>query len=266
MPPGVHCGQHAWIAFMADRQKRYSSASMTRHSAAPPRRRPPGDARPSTLDWPAWLALIERKRKQLQRRNSNPGAPGLAPIDYHVPVTFSTFKLEGIELIEQEVIDALTHGRAQRKLRSRSAQRIRNHVAILHSIEKSMRLNAPLKTSAVLRWYTSISSGLSTGELGAERMSRLEELAHRINSPQLRLQPAIQEIVRTHRELLADPLFPSFNGILNRLLLRYHLGRCGLPFTVIEEIAFPMTLAQSESNCTYRLLCWIDESYERLLS
>jgi hypothetical protein len=243
---------------------RYSSrpASILRRSGIQTRPSDGHGGRPSGLDWPAWLALIERKRRLFQRnQNLNP-AP--LPAQYFVLATHSSFALEGIELTAEQVQDSISHGPAQRKFRSRAAQRVRNHVAILHGIENALRVGEPLKTSAVVRWYTSISSGLSTAGLGAAVMTRLENIARRINSPQLRLQPALQEIVQTHADLLSDPLLPSFNGILSRLLLRYHLGRCALPFVVFDPAA-RVSDVSPETALTLRLLVGIDESYDLLL-
>jgi hypothetical protein len=223
---------------------------------------PPGNGRPSSVDWPAWVERIERKRRALHRIHDGK-SPRIAH-NYYINATVSSFRLEGIDCSLHEAHDAIEHGAAQRKFRSRVAQRIRNHVAILHSIESTLRNNWPLKSSAVLRWYTSISSGLSTNELGIERMMRLEQIVRRIDSPQLRLQPAIQEIARTHAELLSDHLFPSFNGILSRLLLRYHLGRCGLPSIVFDE-AIPLSSLAIEQSLALCLLGAIDESYDSLL-
>ena len=86
----------------------------------------------------------------------------------------------------------------------------------------------------MLRWYTSISSGLSTSVLSLVNMRRLEQVIDRVNSPQLRLQPALTEIAELHAEILAEPIFPSFNGIIARLLLTAHLARCGLPPVVFD--------------------------------
>jgi hypothetical protein len=238
-----------------------------RRSTVPSRRTPNGQSsggRPASLDWPAWLQLIERKRRLLTRQQSlTPISP--TPIEYLVQATASNFKLDGIALTPQEVTAALERGPAGRKFRSRTAQRIRNHVAILHSIENAIRIGQPLKTSAIIRWYTSISSGLSMTSLGSERMSRLDQIARKINSPQLRLQPAIQDIIRAHRELLIDPAFPSFNGILSRLLLRYHLGRCNLPFVIFDDANVTIPASLSEVGLTLQLLTAIDRSYEMLL-
>jgi len=244
-----------------------------------PNRRPPDDAispsRRALLDWPMWLGLIERKRRVLQRQLSlhggTNGAPATfavagVPIDLLSQATRSNFQLDRIVVSDHEVADALAPGAAGRKFRSRTAQRIRNHIAILYSIENGVRIGQPLKCSIILRWYTSISSGLSMTSLGVERMARLDQVARRINSPQLRLQPAIQEIVRGHMEFLTDPLFPSFNGILSRLLLRYHLGRCGLPFVVFGETPHPSNSSvPSEASITLQLLNAIDRTYDLLL-
>jgi hypothetical protein len=143
--------------------------------------------------------------------------------------------------------------------------RIRNHVAILHRIERGLHRGESLKTAAVVRWYTLIASGLSITSLDEPTMGRLDQLVRRINSPHLRLQPAVQEIARLHVQSLADPLVPGFNGILVRLLLRYHLGRCGLPPVVFHsETDGP--LLTDETTLLARLLELIDESYDLLLS
>ncbi|HEY7090973.1 MAG TPA: hypothetical protein VH518_22945 [Tepidisphaeraceae bacterium] len=261
---------------------RYSSRSPTSASTPAtngrrpaPRIRPTGNgngrgvvgaatSRPASLDWPVWLGLIERKRRLIQRVHQGMNSPS-PPRQYFVLATLSSFRLEGIDSSDEEVIEAVSRGPSRRKLRSRASQRIRNHIAILHTIESNLRLGQPLKTSAILRWYTSIGSGLSTTGLGAEKMLRLEHIARRINSPQLRLQPAIQEIARTHVELVNDPVFPSFNGILSRLLLRYHLGRCGLPFVIFdsEMPAIELTL---DPSLTLRMLHALDQSYDWLLA
>lgn len=221
-----------------------------------PRRRPPGEGRPSTLDWPAWVALIERQRRAISRD----GSPFFPPQDYFVRATCVSFQLDGIATTEQEVIDALTPGTAQRKFRSRAAQRVRNHVGILLGIERAIRLGISLKVSAVLRWYTSISSGLAAAMPTADRMSRVEQIVNRVNSPQLRLQPALMEIARQYSQVLSDPLFPSFNGILSRLLLRYHLGRCALPYVVLDDDAARHD--HGEQSIALALLNAIDRTYQ----
>ena len=205
-------------------------------SYRPKRIAPNGEARRGgAIDWPRWLRLVERKRKLTTRTEHHSRA---LPDSILQLGTLASFKLEGIELDDATAIAALQPGnqkpgREHNHFRSRLAMRIRNHVAILHRIERGLHHGESLKTAAVVRWYTLISSGLSTTSLDEPTMSRLDQLVRRINSPHLRLQPAVQEIARLHAQSIADPLVPGFNGILARLLLRYHLGRCGLPPVVL---------------------------------
>ena len=95
-------------------------------------------------------------------------------------------------------------------------------------------------------------------------MDRLDHVVRRINSPQLRLQPALVDIAKLHVMLLRDPLVPSFNGILSRLLLRYHLGRIGLPPVVFDPNEDAPSLLD-ETMLLARLLELIEQSYDRLL-
>jgi hypothetical protein len=115
----------------------------------------------------------------------------------------------------------------------------------------------------VIRWYVGVSAGLSTTGLDQPTAARVDDVVRRINSPQMRLQAALPEVASTHVRLLADPLVPSFNGILARLLLRYHLGRCNLPPVVFDpeldgRPASPEALAR-------RLVELLDRSYDGLL-
>jgi hypothetical protein len=213
------------------------------------------------IDWVRWLRLIQRKRRMTAR----PDSPRVAtpPSAYFTAATLSSFQLEGIPLKPMEVTQAVSHGAAGKGFRSRSSQRIRNHVAILRRIEKSLRAGATLTTQTVVRWYTSISCGLSLAALDETNMSRLDNVVRRINSPQFRLQPAITEIARVHAQLNADPLVPSFNGILARLLLQYHLGRCGLP-RVLFDASADSTLLKDEPRLLKRILELVDSAYEMM--
>jgi hypothetical protein len=148
--------------------------------------------------------------------------------------------------------------------RSRRQQRIRNHVAILHHIERMLGRSISLSVDSVIRWYTSIACGLSIERLDEPMSARLAEIIRQINSPHLRLARAVQSIVRLHRQMLSDPVVPSFNGILARLLMRYHLGRCGLPpvLFVPEQDAGAMN---DEGELLGRMLQRIAESYAMML-
>jgi len=214
------------------------------------------------IDWPRWLRLVERKRR-LTGRGGHRRASALPDAILQLG-TLASFRLEGIDVDDATTLAALKPGRDHNHFRSRLAMRIRNHVAIMHRIERGLHHGEPLKTAAVVRWYTLIASGLSITSLDEPTMSRLDQLVRRINSPHLRLQPAVQEIARLHAQALADPLVPGFNGILARLLLRYHLGRCGLPPVVFHPETDGPVLTD-ESTLLGRLLELIDESYDLLL-
>ena len=122
----------------------------------------------------------------------------------------------------------------------------------------------PLKGSDVVRWYTSVASGLSTTRLDDATAARLDGIVRQLNSPHLRLCPAVQDIARLHHEMLAEPIVPSFNGILARLLLRYHLGRCGLP-PVLFVPGTDGDVMSDELRLLARLLERIDEAYGMML-
>jgi hypothetical protein len=238
-------------------------------SYRPRRIAPNGEARRGgSIDWPRWLRLVERKRRLTGR--SGTGHASHLPDAMLALGTLASFRLEGIDVDDSTTVSALKPGalklgRDYNPFRSRLAMRIRNHVAILHRIERGLHHGESLKTAAVVRWYTLISSGLSITSLDEPTMNRLDQLVRRINSPHLRLQPAVQEIARLHAQALADPLVPGFNGILARLLLRYHLGRCGLP-PVVFHAETDGPVMTDETSLLARLLELIDESYDLLLS
>jgi hypothetical protein len=183
------------------------------------------------------------------------------PTDYYVRATWVSFRLDGLDVDQEEVREAL--GTDRPVLRSRQSQRLRNHAAILHRIENDLHQRLPLTTDGVIRWYVAVSAGLSTTGLDQATTTRLEEVVRRINSPQLRLQPALQEVAATHSKLMADPLVPSFNGILARLLLRYHLGRCKLPAVVFEPTLDGRPPAGD--GMLRRLVELLEDSYDQTL-
>ncbi|HEY0007151.1 MAG TPA: hypothetical protein VGB55_00365 [Tepidisphaeraceae bacterium] len=213
---------------------------------------------PVEIDWAKWLRGIERKRRSVSRQ------PGTAlPAWFNRRATIASFHLEGLEASEADLDDAQVPPHGRRAFRSRPRQRLRNHLAILLSVERAAFKRESLKMEQVLRWYTVISSGLSTSELGLPNMMRIESIVRRINSPQMRLQPAIQEIAKLHCDLLNDPLFPSFNGILTRLLLQVHLTHCGLPPVLFEP--HNNTLKQGDAALLLpRLLEMIDQTFDHL--
>ena len=77
------------------------------------------------------------------------------------------------------------------------------------------------------------------------------------------LSAAIPEIAGVYVGLLEDPLVPSFNGILARLLLRYHLGRCKLPAVVFDpEVDGRFASAEA---LVRRLVELLNRSYDGVL-
>lgn len=212
-----------------------------------------------TVDWTRWLRSIERKRRLLARAVTTQARRLV-----YREATRSSFLLEGIDLSDADLDDALAAQKRTRAFRSRQRQRVRNHLAILTCIERSLRRRDPLRPHQVVRWYTSISSGLSTQSLDSPGMDRIDDIVRRINSPQMRLQPALQEIARLHVDLLSEAMFPSFNGILARLLLQVHLGHCGLPFVALDPLQDPPRLGDA-NHLLPRLLELIDQSLDRLV-
>ena len=214
------------------------------------------------MDWTVWLRLIERKRRMLSR---------LSLTTFQIPrglltrLTVISFRLDGLPVTDTEATEALAGVGGHRPFRSRLSQRIRNHVAILRAIQRSLIHGTTLKVPTVLRWYTSLSCGLSTTRLDEATMDRLHNVVGRISSPRMRLQPAVQDVARLHSQLMNDPLVPSFNGILVRLLLHYHLGRCGLPPVLLDPVNDRQRLSY-ESQFLPRLMDLIDASYSLLLA
>jgi hypothetical protein len=219
----------------------------------------------SGADWTSLLRRIERKRRALARAGADT-PPGL-PANYYVRATYASFILDGLDVTPDETRDAIEpapNPTDRPLLRSRQALRMRNHAAILHHVENDLREGLPLTTDGVVRWYVAISAGLSTTGLDHATTRRLEEVVRRVNSPQMRLQAALHEVATAHVRLLADPLVPSFNGILARLLLRYHLGRCKLP-AVLFDPALDARTANTDATVR-RLVELLEQSYDELLT
>ena len=149
---------------------------------------------------------------------------------------------------------------AARACRTCQARRIRNHAAILRQIERLLRDGRALTAGAVIRWYTLVACGLSCGLFDEQTACRLDRIVSAMNSPQLRLGPALRDIAAVHVRLLEDPFVPGFNGIVARLLLRYHLGRCGLPPVLFD--AADTTVPSSAVMLLPKLLELLLESYD----
>jgi hypothetical protein len=184
---------------------------------------------------------------------------------YYVAATDSSFRLDGLVVGEADLSAALAPGWGRRSLGARQQQRVRNHVAILRSVERMLAWGHVLKPDDVVRWYTSVACGLSTTRLDEAAASRLDGVVRQLNSPHLRLAPAVQSIARLHHQLLVEPVVPGFNGILARLLLRWHLGRCGLP-PVLFDPAQDGGVLGDEVKLLARLLDLIDQTHNAMLA
>ena len=211
---------------------------------------------PTEVDFGRWVRSIERRRRALAASTSPDRRPGWPPW-LAWEATRASFGLDGIAVTDADKADALTPGRP---LRSRRARRLRHHLAIVRCVD---RRRCPLDTDSVVRWYTSIADGLSCPAFADDARDRLTAAIRRINSPQMRLQPAVLEIARLHAELLAGPPFPGFNGILARLLLHAHLANCGLP-PVVFDPATDLWKTPTPVVVANRLLELIDRTLERL--
>ncbi len=230
------------------------------HAISPLSTRPPS-LKP--VNWKARLKAIDRKRRLLRRLAPKPARDAMAR--YLTRVTRASFLMDGIEISDHDITEAFARGAANRRFRSRQAQRLRNHMAILCRVKRLARRGHTLSASLVVRWYTSISCGLSSAQLDEPTLLRLDRVVRQINSPHLNLRPAVEEIARLHAELIADPVVPSFNGILARLLLTCHLERCGLPpllFDPARDRALPPT--QGMAGPVQRLLQLVEASYDAL--
>ena len=217
----------------------------------------------SEIDWDKWTRHIESRRRRVGK--THPFAGLFSTRNFLATATYGSFRLEGLEVSETQVTSALATGTARRSFRSRQAQRLRNHVLALREIDARVIAAEPLSPGTFVRWYTSISCGLCPGDLSDAARDRLSEYIHRINFPELRLSGAIQKIAYIHRALLVDPLVPSFNGILSRLLLRFHLGRCGLP-PVLFRPETPTAALTSERLLLPLLMELIGNSYDLMVA
>jgi hypothetical protein len=176
----------------------------------------------------AWSRTVERLRHQKAR------TPPAIDHEWVGSFTWSSFRLDGILMPRDHVSLALGHRSRQREFRSRLGQRVRNHAGILLRLDRQMRRNIPLRAEQVIAWYVGISSGLSTTALAACKSERVAQVVGRINAPNFRLGLAVHDIAALHLDILRDELVPGFNGILARLLLIAHLGRCGLRPIVLD--------------------------------
>lgn len=172
--------------------------------------------------------------------------------------TAASFRLEGIEVGPDSIVAEVIASRARRRMRPRADQRLRNHAAALLCVERLLRTGQSLQVANVLRWYTSVSAGLSTTMLAGPKLDRLTTVVSQVNTPHQRIAAAMREIIELHLSILRDELVPSFHGILARLLLHFHLGRCGLRPMVPD---FDLGRPADPRDLLRRVVTRIEESY-----
>jgi hypothetical protein len=212
---------------------------------------------PAAVDVQAWSRSIDRLRAQHPRSDWSPDR------DFLERATYGSFRLDGISLSPGDVHASLARDNKHRGFRSRIGHRLRNHAAILLSIERDLARRSPLKQSTVLRWYTGLSCGLSHTMPAEPKLERIESVVRRVNSPHMRLSAALADIVELQVELQQDALVPSFSGLLNRLLLHYQLGRCGLRPVTFDPDRDAGTFATNATGLG-RLMELIEHAYEAL--
>lgn len=156
------------------------------------------------------------------------GAHWRERLEGHARLTAKSLHLDGIPCREERIVDAVLGGGLRGDLRSRPAQLIRNHVAILLRMDLDARHVRPLESSTVLRWYASLCAGLPMPTIDDSRCRRIESVCRQINSPPMQPKPAVEQVFRLYAALLSDPLFPTLNGLMSRLLARCHALRCRL--------------------------------------
>lgn len=214
---------------LVPRETAATDARVTRHGSSPGhtlRGRPalPTDAR-------QWARAVDRRLKLWRgERLQFPAVPGT----YLAQVSRASFCLDGIDVRESDARAAIDTGSAIRVLGSRTAQRLRAHAAILRRIQRLGRSQQALQPGEVFRWHAALACGLPSARPDTALTLRLTDVCFRMATPHRRLIPAVEEAARLYSDLLSDPLFPNFNGILARLMLTYALARMGLPPVVFD--------------------------------
>jgi len=216
-------------------------------------------------DSPQWgqrLARIERKRRLLARLRP----PRLLPRELLGRLTWSSFAMEQLDVTLREAMEAIAARPSPRAFRRSQFLRIRHHAAALRGIERAIRRGQPIKASTVVHWYTSISCGLSVAAvMDAGRLGRIDQWLRRINSPHLLPGQAIGEAAAVHAQMLGEAIVPGFNGILCRLLLQFHLARCGLAPVTFDPDR-DRAIVHDAALLARRLIELVEEGYDWLLA
>lgn len=185
-------------------------------------------ARRPTRDRAITLRSIEQARGRLPRRDWS------LPRPFLVDATSASFRIDGIPVTVEQVTRALGHQQAVRAFRSPLSNRLRAHAAILRCIERIVAADKPLRATHLYRWYAGLSAGLSAGAGIGDDAGRASEVVARANLPTSRLSTALADVLQLYDDIMSRPIVPSYNGIIARLVLNLHLGRCGLLPVIVE--------------------------------
>ena len=182
--------------------------------------------RRTSRERPVTLRSIEQARARLPRRD------WLLPRPFLVDATSASFRIDGIPVTIEQVTRALGHQQSVRAFRSPLSIRLRAHAAILRCVERIVAADRPLRPANLYRWYAGLSAGLGVGR--ADDARRAADVVARANLPTVRLSTALADILELYDDVMKNPIVPSYNGIIARLLLNLHLGRCGLLPVIVE--------------------------------
>jgi hypothetical protein len=211
---------------------------------------------------PALLRRVERAVRLFRRE----GLQGTTPRSWLIGATAASLRLDGISFTDRELAQALQSPTRHRGMCSARLLRLRNHLAILRALERRARKGFDLDAPCVLRWYTSLSCGLSISSVPQEQLDRLSSHLRPMNAATSRAAQAIFEAASVHVRLVAHPLFPGFNGLLARLLLQYHLIRSCLPPVRLDPMRDRNLLSQpTDPKLFARLLERVSEACETLI-
>ena len=208
-------------------------------------------------DAPDQLAWLEKTRDRVRRNSIRVGA------SFIERSTHSSYQLDGVTLPPGAVREAMNARAGKWAMRPRTAQRIRNHASIQFQIERMLRRRIGLSAGTLVRWYTSLSTGLCGTQMQRSEVERLESVAARVNVTPHRVGAALDQVAALQVELLSEPVVPSFSGIFARLVLHMHLGRCGLP-PVVMDSGVDSSVLKQPSRLSTKLAEMVARSYEQL--
>lgn len=176
------------------------------------------------------------------------------PLPFVADATSASFHIDGIAVTLDQVTRALGHRQSVRAFRSPTSHRLRVHAAMLRCCERMILQRRPLRGIQLYRWYAGLSAGLGVARGSPDQSRRFEDVVARVNFSTPSLSFAVGQSVTLYNELLAEPIVPSYNGILARLLLNLHLGRSGLLPVIIEPAGDEPAVQRLDEPTLLRLL------------